>query len=482
MPPIVDGVSPSAFKLQHSSPLDTLVRRTSSRRVNAAASSTQTSSHSSPYASNQNLSTPPRGQDSYQQRPPVSPLLHSHFGRSSVATASTGDENSYLGARASTSSSSPGEYSQELEYRYYDDDSIYSENSMATPALRDSWQSSRSSQTVKAGHPEERRNYDRNYDRIDPTPTVVVSSPIPDQSPRAGKAPITGTVPANFSRPVRPPQQSPALPPEDQKRRVLERNTRHPSSTNLSASPSSSQFQSNQSAYPLGRNPSVHKTEGSSASSQRAPSPASRPDPSHIALVPSMYNSNASSLAPGALNQHPSSARSPSPTSVYSDYSFYQLDSATPSPTGNFPPGITGPTVNRARDSRPPQSPLPAPPTNTPSTPQQYLQLGIQHHEANRLKESAICFEKSAKEQGGCGVGMLMWGMTLRHGWGCEKDEKLGFKWLTKAAESAVGDLENARVGGGLDSSAVKVCKAPNFLGNGLDRKSIAVGIGACNL
>ncbi|KAF8139754.1 HCP-like protein [Boletus edulis] len=50
-------------------------------------------------------------------------------------------------------------------------------------------------------------------------------------------------------------------------------------------------------------------------------------------------------------------------------------------------------------------------------------------------------------EQGGCGVGMLMWGLTLRHGWGCEKNEKSGFKWLTKAAESAVQDLEKAKKG-----------------------------------
>jgi hypothetical protein len=94
------------------------------------------------------------------------------------------------------------------------------------------------------------------------------------------------------------------------------------------------------------------------------------------------------------------------------------------------------------------------------STPQDYLQQGIQHHEANRLKESAICFEKSAKESGGCGIGMLMWGLALRHGWGCEKNEKFAFKWLTRAAESAVEDLENARAGRTIDSNAVQVCGA----------------------
>jgi len=67
-----------------------------------------------------------------------------------------------------------------------------------------------------------------------------------------------------------------------------------------------------------------------------------------------------------------------------------------------------------------------------------------------------MCFEKSAKEDGGCGVGMLMWGLTLRHGWGCEKNEKIGFKWLRRAAESAVEDLENARIGGSVDSAVVQ--------------------------
>jgi TPR repeat protein len=51
---------------------------------------------------------------------------------------------------------------------------------------------------------------------------------------------------------------------------------------------------------------------------------------------------------------------------------------------------------------------------------------------------------------------MLMWGLALRHGWGCEKNEKFAFKWLTRAAESAVENLENARAGGAIDSNAVQ--------------------------
>jgi TPR repeat protein len=70
--------------------------------------------------------------------------------------------------------------------------------------------------------------------------------------------------------------------------------------------------------------------------------------------------------------------------------------------------------------------------------------LGISHHENDRLEESAYWFEKAANENGGCGVGMLMWGLSLRHAWGVEKDERAAFWWLRRAAECAVEDLEKA--------------------------------------
>ena len=48
---------------------------------------------------------------------------------------------------------------------------------------------------------------------------------------------------------------------------------------------------------------------------------------------------------------------------------------------------------------------------------------------------------------------MLMWGLAQRHGWGVPKDEEKGFRWLRRAAELAVGDLEKGKQG---DMSAVK--------------------------
>lgn len=138
--------------------------------------------------------------------------------------------------------------------------------------------------------------------------------------------------------------------------------------------------------------------------------------------------------------------RAVSQESLYSSsYSYYDLDE-----TGR--PA----TIAELSDRSLRHSHSDVQPTNSePQTPQEYLQLGIQHHEANRLTQSAICFEKSATFQGGCGVGMLMFGLTLRHGWGCPKNEKNGLHWLQKAAKSAAVDLESGKAG--MDAGAVQV-------------------------
>ncbi|KAJ3484383.1 hypothetical protein NLI96_g5685 [Meripilus lineatus] len=188
---------------------------------------------------------------------------------------------------------------------------------------------------------------------------------------------------------------------------------------------------------------------------------------------------------------HPEQQRSGTPASLYSSYSYYPYDGTNPNPSPNgsvthlsavvgpgpSPSASAGASPNIARSpaqsptassnhlSPHPPHPSSEPPSN-PQTPNDFLQLGISHHLANELPQSAKCFEKAATLNGGCGVGMLMWGLTLRHGWGVEKSEQKGFKWLRKAAELAVGDLERAQgVGGntkgkasdgGLDVGAVK--------------------------
>ncbi|THH30395.1 hypothetical protein EUX98_g3792 [Antrodiella citrinella] len=164
---------------------------------------------------------------------------------------------------------------------------------------------------------------------------------------------------------------------------------------------------------------------------------------------------------------HPSGmpgAQSPSSNSLYSSYSYYPYEGGidTP-PNSGIPPNIQGRPPSRNAPSPTPSKSskqgdsyeLSSPNAlNDPHTPQDFLQLGISHHIANRLEESARCFEKSATLDGGCGVGMLMWGLTLRHGWGVPQNEEKGFKWVRKAAEGAVTDLESAKAE--IDSSASK--------------------------
>jgi hypothetical protein len=74
---------------------------------------------------------------------------------------------------------------------------------------------------------------------------------------------------------------------------------------------------------------------------------------------------------------------------------------------------------------------------------EELLRLGIEHHEAMRLTESAACFEAAARD-GKSGVGMLLWGLSLRHGWGTPRDERAAFRWLEKAARLTTGELEGA--------------------------------------
>ncbi|EGG01807.1 uncharacterized protein MELLADRAFT_72921 [Melampsora larici-populina 98AG31] len=89
-------------------------------------------------------------------------------------------------------------------------------------------------------------------------------------------------------------------------------------------------------------------------------------------------------------------------------------------------------------------------------TAEDYLQLGIDAHEKGEMERSAGFFERSAREGGGCGTGMLMWGLALRHGWGCQVNETRAFKWLQKAAESVVDEVERVKAEGKDEAFAVK--------------------------
>lgn len=500
---------------QHS-PLDTLVRRTSSKRFKQRAAigyvdqqggqgyGGYNEQYDESAAYDYNPPEPSTPERNGSQQLATSPLLHSHFARHSTATSSSNDDNSYYIDRSSMgSAATDGVYPP---YQYDDDASVYSD----APALRESWQSTATARLTQTGNttideiPGARAP--RSPSPNETMPVVVVSSPGGDQTARpvskGGRAPIAASaqLTANFSRPVRPP----TLPPvnaEEQKRLVLERNAARARSPS-NPSPQPNQFSTLQQLPPLPRGSSTssmgsHPSSSAQAQdygappyltdrsisshSHRSPSPNAYINPQAPASLRSVASSPNLNPMAGPSRPPPQSAplsrgapdgRSGSPTSVYSGYSFYQLP---PTPSNELPqPQLYQGNSSRARSPQPAppptitvtpspsyQSHAPAPPgppnLDNPQTPQDYLQLGIQAHEANKLRDSFDHFEQAAKLQGGCGVGMLMYGLSLRHGWGCEKNEKVGFKWLRRAAESAVEDLESARASKMMDVGAVQV-------------------------
>jgi hypothetical protein len=492
--------------LYHKSPLDTLVRQ-SSRRAQTNNSQLQPVSTFTRHRQGMNGN-------------PSSPLLHTRF-RTSASTGSSsfvdlpddeGDTNTPIqpGPSQGSHSSWPG-----------DDESVYSRTSGSrspTPSVipehdRQSWASHSSDATMKMELSTQpaRDTWRSSSNGVDPfsfrqyesptrgVPMVVVSSPTASvanssvyDSPGSSRsmAPRPSATQysiSNFSRPLRyPPTHN-----GQGNKEVLDRSH----SPHRPVNPQQ-QFQhelssqKDEAAYPTHRqqtnyyNASSHSALPSMISDNQNPymsepdifgSPVANTAQSTVSdAVPSGIARSTSPIALPDLSSQPirlpNSPPSPRPTSrasLYSAYSFYQLDdgSRTPSPSSpnyreldySSSKPVSAPSTDPSSDPllRPRASPSPKQsPPSTP-TPDDYLYLGIQHHEANRLAESAICFERAATIDGGCGTGMLMWGLTLRHAWGTPKDEKAAFRWLRRAAEAAVGDLEAAR--NGVDQKAVKV-------------------------
>ncbi|KAI6022599.1 hypothetical protein EDC04DRAFT_3117797 [Pisolithus marmoratus] len=446
----------SEGKLHHTSPLETLVRRTSSRRHHAGHSQPRTrgdvhqatTTVPSPVphypVPRPSLGSPPRPFAS--QSMPDSPLLHSNF-RSSTASATTNASvlQYYMGQHSKSSFDEPDE-----AIYYYDDNSlVYGEREQAyiipgshtrpanrTPQNPGPQMTNSSSQPILPSTADRQDSPEaKPRTSSSSVPTVVVSTPENDvdplPSPPSRQPIVSNSSPRlNFSRPGRPP----ILSSDEQKRQVLARNSQRPNS------PRTTQCQS--SHLPLvpitGTRYSAHRLSDEPHSANGGLSTSVHPGPS-----PSP--SSQVSAGSGYLHSHPPVLRPGSATTTRSIP--FQDHRSEPTMTHSLSPNPPNPKPNQLSDNSP---------STGPQTPFDYLQLGIQYHESNRLKDSARYFEKSATEQGGCGVGMLMWGLALRHGWGCEKNEKSGFKWLAKAAESAVADLERARQGRGFDAKAVK--------------------------
>lgn len=335
---------------------------------------------------------------------------------------------------------------------------------------------------------------------INTSPFSVMAEPT--TPPPASTQPAAGRVASavqgarNFSRPNRPPSGHPEIHgSEQEKREVLERNqrrlaqaqARRPqlqhgssfSSTSTSASPP----RSTPTSYRLQDKEDHRQTAVANTAMQNEQAFSSLPPTSSSSLgiqAPSLNSSLSTSSTQllrtpqesqgrVGLPSKPPALRSSTTESVYSMYSYYQLDSpGSSTPATPIHDGPNKPTT-------PPESKMASMPVSPPSsvgrksprvnqeqaitnpqTAEDYLALGISHHESDRLQESAQCFERAATLEGGCAVGMLMWGLSLRHGWGTPKDEQRAFKWLKKAAEHAVVDLQQGKNTSGRDVTKVR--------------------------
>ncbi|KAN0138653.1 hypothetical protein V8E53_003641 [Lactarius tabidus] len=457
--------------LQVHSPLESLVRRTSSRRRPNSPQTPLAHDALDRHSPAPVLDAPP---NHHTGLPPPSPLLHTRF-RASIATQSS--SNTYGRARSHAT--------KESQDTAYDDDiSVYSVAAANIPNTSNIMVDKPEDIASSSSRGERRSTdsatdpfmYQQSRSQNFPTvPTVVVSeewdeaangyeheqgnalsSPTPDSRLLPGRTPSAMPKNVNFSRPVKPGGAS-----EEAKRQVLARNAFRSTLTQSGLKPSEQPHPQSSLNLPG----ETSRLDASQSTSTMIPeSPSKLPlSPSSSSMPPTRRPSHPRAAADSNLTplmRNPSSVSSSSMSSVYSVYSYYQLDSPSHSPppdTLQVPPSPHAPPLHTppARSSSP-LYPTPAPKSDLeqPVLADQLLQEGIQHHEANRLREAAAAFERSAKTPGGSGVGMLMWGLTLRHGWGCPKDEALGFTWLRRAAEAAVGDLERARTG--IDTSAVR--------------------------
>ncbi|KAF9115259.1 hypothetical protein BGX27_008380 [Mortierella sp. AM989] len=76
-----------------------------------------------------------------------------------------------------------------------------------------------------------------------------------------------------------------------------------------------------------------------------------------------------------------------------------------------------------------------------PEKAEDYVRQGIEFHELDDISKATQYFRTAAEL--GDPVGMLMYGLSVRHGWGCVANRVLAFQYLQKSAEHAVGDLNS---------------------------------------
>ncbi|KAI8815072.1 HCP-like protein [Cladochytrium replicatum] len=107
-----------------------------------------------------------------------------------------------------------------------------------------------------------------------------------------------------------------------------------------------------------------------------------------------------------------------------------KLKVALPDQVHNLPP---------PKALAPPQELASAPPPAEGIDQGDALQLGIYYHELNYLSVATYYFSISASQRNA--LGMVLYAVALRHGWGCQKDEHQAVLLLQQSADTVVRDL-----------------------------------------
>lgn len=81
----------------------------------------------------------------------------------------------------------------------------------------------------------------------------------------------------------------------------------------------------------------------------------------------------------------------------------------------------------------------PSSPVTRQNQADEFIQQAIRFHEDNELEKATYYFKLAADKDSP--LGLFLYGIALRHGWGCKSNPKLAVRYLQKAAESAVSDL-----------------------------------------
>ncbi|KAF9279784.1 hypothetical protein BGZ68_007698 [Mortierella alpina] len=119
--------------------------------------------------------------------------------------------------------------------------------------------------------------------------------------------------------------------------------------------------------------------------------------------------------------------------------------------------------ITESRVQQPPTPP--APRTLTPAQQREAeadsnIQKAIELHENNQLEEATHHFWLAAQSENP--LGQLMYGLSLRHGWGCKPNPTEAIQFLQRAAEYAMGELNELGPVQPKTSPAISITAAPS--------------------